>query len=177
MCDFLIDVMWGKVERTRVGHRVSAARELLNRAFGRNQGIPLPKPPRRTAPRGTIKRTDLQVQTAEDTAPVEEKQSTAPPVPRPERACPVLDTGVGVRVKTPFVLSLSKDSRNRHTSPCLPPFVPLKIRRGGSLPKDSRNRHTSPCLPPFVLLKTRRGGSLSKDSRNPYYPKASPKRS
>ena len=76
MCDFLIDVMWGKVERTRVGHRVSAARELLNRAFGRNQGIPLPNPPRKTAPRGTIQRTDLQA----EPAPVEEQ----PPLPQGE---------------------------------------------------------------------------------------------
>ena len=74
MCQFLIDVMWGRVERTRVGHRVSAARELLNRAFGRNQGIPLPYPPQKTAPRGTIKRTDLQA----EPAPVEEHQPTAP---------------------------------------------------------------------------------------------------
>ena len=57
-----------------MGHRVSAARELLNRAFGRNQGIPLPKPPHRTAPRGTIKRTDLQAKPD----PVEEQ--SAPPV-------------------------------------------------------------------------------------------------
>ncbi len=78
MCDFLIDVMWGKVERTRVGHRVSAARELLNRAFGRSQGIPLPNPPRNIAPRGTIKRTDLQTEPAEDPDPVEGHQSTAP---------------------------------------------------------------------------------------------------
>ena len=52
MCLFLIDVMWGRVEGIRIGHRVSAARELLNRAFGRNQGIPLPNPPRNTAPQG-----------------------------------------------------------------------------------------------------------------------------
>ena len=64
MCLFLIDVMWGRVEGIRIGHRVSAARELLNRAFGRNQGIPLPNPPRNTAPRGTIKRADLQVESS-----------------------------------------------------------------------------------------------------------------
>ena len=62
MCLFLIDVMWGKVEGTRIGHRVSAANELLNRAFGRSQGIPLPNPPRNTAPPGTIPRPDQQIQ-------------------------------------------------------------------------------------------------------------------
>ena len=62
MCLFLIDVMWGKVEGLRIGHRVSAARELLDRAFGRNQSTPLPNPPSQTAPRGTIQRTDQQVE-------------------------------------------------------------------------------------------------------------------
>ena len=61
MCLFLIDVMWGKIEGTRIGHRVSAANELLNRAFGRSQSIPLPNPPRNTAPPGTIPRPDQQV--------------------------------------------------------------------------------------------------------------------
>ena len=81
VCLFLIDVMWGRVEGIRVGHRVSAARELLNRAFGRNQGIPLPIPPPVTAPRGTIKRTDLQAETAASpeseagSEPVEEQPS------------------------------------------------------------------------------------------------------
>ena len=86
MCDFLIDVMWGKVERTRVGHRVSAARELLNRAFGRNQGIPLPKPPRRTAPRGTIKRTDLQTESesVEEQPPLPQGWGEGEKVVRPE---------------------------------------------------------------------------------------------
>ena len=56
MCQFLIDVMWGKVERTRVGHRVSAARELLNRAFGKNQGLPLPNPSKQDRPQGNDKK-------------------------------------------------------------------------------------------------------------------------
>ncbi len=82
MCDFLIDVMWGKVERTRVGHRVSAARELLNRAFGRSQGIPLPNPPRVTAPRGTIKRTDQPVESA-PVHPVEDPPRSEPAEEQP----------------------------------------------------------------------------------------------
>ena len=35
ICLFLIDVMEGKVEGIHVGHRVAAAKELLNRAFGK----------------------------------------------------------------------------------------------------------------------------------------------
>ena len=60
ICLFLIDVMEGSVEGINVGHGVSAARELLN-AFGKSQSIPLPNPPRSTAPRGSIRETPRQV--------------------------------------------------------------------------------------------------------------------
>ena len=43
ICLLLIDVMEGKIKDATVGHRVSAARELLNRAFGKAQSMPLPK--------------------------------------------------------------------------------------------------------------------------------------
>ena len=36
MCRFLIEVMQGRVEGINPGHRVSAARELLSRAFGKS---------------------------------------------------------------------------------------------------------------------------------------------
>ena len=78
MCLFLIDVMWGKIEGTRIGHRVSAANELLNRAFGRSQGIPLPNPPRNTAPPGTIPRPDQQVESAPVRPELVEGQSAPP---------------------------------------------------------------------------------------------------
>ena len=45
LCLFLIEVVQGKVESINVGHRVWAANELLNRAFGKSQSRPLPKPP------------------------------------------------------------------------------------------------------------------------------------
>ncbi|MCE2459001.1 MAG: hypothetical protein J4G14_14500, partial [Dehalococcoidia bacterium] len=83
MCIFLIDVMWGKVEGIRIGHRVSAAKELLKRAFGRSQGIPLPNPPRKTAPPGTIPRPDQQVQT--ETAQEAESASVATVESTPQR--------------------------------------------------------------------------------------------
>ena len=56
MCRFLIEVMQGRVEGINPGHRVSAARELLSRAFGKSPSRPLPKPqssngtPRSTTP-------------------------------------------------------------------------------------------------------------------------------
>ena len=40
---FLIDVVEGRIEGKHVGHRISAARELLNRAFGKSPGKPLPQ--------------------------------------------------------------------------------------------------------------------------------------
>ena len=43
ICLLLIDVMDGKIKDATVGHRVSAAKELLNRAFGKAQSRPLPK--------------------------------------------------------------------------------------------------------------------------------------
>ena len=92
MCLFLIDVMWGKVEGLRIGHRVSAARELLDRAFGRNQGIPLPNPPSQTAPRGTIPRPDQQVESAPvSPEPVEGQvePTLAHPIEDPQRREPV----------------------------------------------------------------------------------------
>ena len=51
ICLFLIDVMKGGVEGIHVGHRVWAARELLNRAFGKSTGRPLPKAQGSTASR------------------------------------------------------------------------------------------------------------------------------
>ena len=61
MCLFLIEVMQGKVEGAHVGHRVSAARELLNRGFGRYQSRPLPRPPGSTARRRSSHKTHQRV--------------------------------------------------------------------------------------------------------------------
>ena len=61
MCLFLIEVMQGKVEGINVGHRVSAAKELLNRGFGRYQSRPLPKPPGSTAPKRSTHKTHQRV--------------------------------------------------------------------------------------------------------------------
>ena len=43
MCRLLIDVLHGRVEGANPGHRVSAARELLSRAFGKTPTRPLPE--------------------------------------------------------------------------------------------------------------------------------------
>ena len=54
ICRFLIDVMQGRVENINPGHRVSAARDLLSRAFGKSPGRPLPRTQRSTeGPRST----------------------------------------------------------------------------------------------------------------------------
>ena len=51
ICLFLIEVVQGKVEGIQVGHRVWAAKELLNRAYGKSHSRSLPKPPRSKTPR------------------------------------------------------------------------------------------------------------------------------
>ena len=54
MCRLLIEVMQGRVENINPGHRVSAAKELLSRAFGKSPTGSLPKPQRSTeSPRST----------------------------------------------------------------------------------------------------------------------------
>ena len=51
VCLFLIEVMYGKVEGANVGHRLSAAKELLNRGFGKIRNSDLPKLPGSKTPR------------------------------------------------------------------------------------------------------------------------------
>ena len=58
MCRLLIDVLHGRAEGANPGHRVSAARELLSRAFGKAPTRPLPKPhamSKATSPRTPIR--------------------------------------------------------------------------------------------------------------------------
>ena len=57
ICLFLIDVMKGRVEGIHVGHRVWAAKELLNRAFGKSRSRPLPKPPGSSSPKRRTHKT------------------------------------------------------------------------------------------------------------------------
>ena len=51
ICQFLIDVVKGEIEGIHVGHRVWAAKELLNRAYGKSPSRPLPKPTGSKTPR------------------------------------------------------------------------------------------------------------------------------
>ncbi len=57
ICLFLIDVVKGEVRGINVGHRVWAAKELLNRAYGKSQGRPLPRPPGSTKPKSSTNGT------------------------------------------------------------------------------------------------------------------------
>ena len=61
ICLFLIDVVKGDVEGIKVGHRVWAAKELLNRAYGKYQSRPLPKPPGSTGRRPSSHKTHQRV--------------------------------------------------------------------------------------------------------------------
>ena len=61
ICLFLIDVVEGRMEGIHVGHRVSAARELLNRGFGKSRSRDLPKPSGSTKPRRSAHKTHQRV--------------------------------------------------------------------------------------------------------------------
>ena len=71
MCLLLIEVMQGRIKKASPGHRVSAAKELLNRAFGKSASKPLPKPQHTTVP----SRSNGSVQAAPVAAP---ETSSAP---------------------------------------------------------------------------------------------------
>ncbi len=64
ICQFLIDVVKGEIQGIHVGHRVWAARELLNRAYGKSPGRPLPKPPGSNSTRRQPRKTHQRVPSA-----------------------------------------------------------------------------------------------------------------
>ena len=63
ICRFLIEVMQGHTKGTHAGHRVSAARELLSRAFGKTPSSPLPKPKRQTRHTGESRYPEVREET------------------------------------------------------------------------------------------------------------------
>ena len=102
ICLFLIDVVKGRVEGIYVGHRVAAAKELLNRGFGRYQSRPLPKPPGSSAPRRSTHKTHQRVAKAQTQAVAAAPAASTPVLDEPEQqsepettdAAPVyIDTG------------------------------------------------------------------------------------
>ena len=64
ICQFLIDVVKGEIEGIHVGHRVWAAKELLNRAYGKSPSRPLPKPPGSNSTRRQPRKTHQRVPSA-----------------------------------------------------------------------------------------------------------------
>ncbi len=73
ICMFLIDVVEGKFEDANVGHRVSAARELLSRAFGKAPGKSLPKAKATTTPRRSTQKSHVTPESARSQATVDER--------------------------------------------------------------------------------------------------------
>ena len=88
MCLFLIDVVKGRVEGIHVGQRVAAAKELLDRAYGRSRSRPLPKPPGSNAPRRSTHKTHQRVPSAQPrtsvAAPAASTAVLEEPEPQPE---------------------------------------------------------------------------------------------
>ena len=87
ICMFLIDVMEGRIEGLHAGHRVTAARELLNRAFGKSQGKSLPRASRPAAPRRANRKNQMSPESARFQAAVDERVAAPTAVldePEPE---------------------------------------------------------------------------------------------
>ena len=94
ICLFLIEIMKGEVEGIHVGHRVSAAKELLNRGFGKYQSRPLPKPTGSTKPGRSTHKTHQRVTSAPEpvrpelvkgrSAPSTETATLEEPEPQPD---------------------------------------------------------------------------------------------
>lgn len=70
ICRFLIEVMQGQIEGIHPGHRVSAARELLSRAFGKTPSRPLPRPERSPESAHTSNRSQPATSEPVQTQPV-----------------------------------------------------------------------------------------------------------
>ena len=92
ICMFLIDVMEGKYAGTHVGHRVSAARELLSRAFGKSPTKSLPRQSRTAKPRRSTQKNQVTPEQARSQSAVDERLAAQTavmdrpePQPQPER--------------------------------------------------------------------------------------------
>ena len=106
LCLFLIDVMQGRVEGINPGHRVSAARELLSRAFGKTPSRPLPKPQRLIeSPRST-----RSTQPASGSVHAETVAS-APAAPTAVLTEPKQEPGPEAEAKRRLLIDLDNDPR------------------------------------------------------------------
>ena len=98
ICLFLIEVVQGKVEGIHVGHRVWAAKELLNRAYGKSQSPALPKSPGPKTPgrptNGTRRKRPQTPEAAAFEARVAERVAASRPAPHDDTgASQYSDTG------------------------------------------------------------------------------------
>ena len=95
IASLLIDVMEGRVEKINVGRRVAAAKELLNRAFGKSRGRDLPKPPRSTAITRSTHKTHQRVAPAQTQAVETAAAASTAVLDKPEQQ-PEPDTNRGI---------------------------------------------------------------------------------
>ena len=104
ICRFLIEVVQGQVEGINPGHRVSAARELLSRAFGKNPTFPLPKPQRSTEPPRSTRSVQAAPVTASETGPAPAANAPTTVLDRPEHQ-------VEAEAKRQLLIDLDNDPR------------------------------------------------------------------
>ena len=94
ICMFLIDVMEGKCEGAHVGHRVSAARELLSRAFGKSPTRSLSRKSRPATPRRASRKNQMTPEQARFQHAVDERLAAQTAVldkPEPQTEPETLD--------------------------------------------------------------------------------------
>ena len=85
ICLFLIEVMQGHGENINPGHRVSAARELLSRAFGKSPTFPLPKTQRLTEPPRSTPSVETTPVPAPQTSPAPVADAPTAVLDRPDQ--------------------------------------------------------------------------------------------
>ena len=85
MCLLLIEVMQGRIKKATPGQRVSAAKELLNRAFGKSASKPLPKPQHTTEPSRSNGSVQPAPETAPETSPAPAAETTTAVLDRPDQ--------------------------------------------------------------------------------------------
>ena len=91
MCRLLIEILHGHGKKVTPGHRVSAAKELLGRAFGKTPTRPLPKPQHSTTP--TVIPAEAGTQTTSSNG-VHLTPNSSPLTPQNDTSAPAAKTAI-----------------------------------------------------------------------------------
>ena len=122
ICLFLIEVMQGQFSGANPGHRVSAARELLSRAFGKSPTFPLPKPQRSTEPPRSTRNVQATPVTTSRTDPALVADAPAAVLDRPvQQVEPEAESHTATDAKTEIAFEVLDSPRFEFMSECEDP--------------------------------------------------------